>query len=177
LDVYDGYIYDSHVTTVCLDTVATLDGNTTLECLDIQIGCISPQTYIVALDSLQPNSTLTTLRLSPYRPFITLEDMKQVVSLVRKNHSLEVLDDGVSAYDKTGELGTLLRLNQAGRRYLITDAASIEKGVEVLIGVSDDLGCLFYHLLENPTLCDIEHQYNTNTWTDAHSNKRQRIQS
>jgi hypothetical protein len=54
-----------------------------------------------------------------------------------------------------------LRLNQAGRRYLIEDAASIAKGVEVLIGVSDDLGCLFYHLLENPPLCDIEHQYIT----------------
>jgi hypothetical protein len=30
-------------------------------------------------------------------------------------------------------------------RYLIEDTASIAKGVEVLIGVSDDLCCLRYH--------------------------------
>jgi hypothetical protein len=87
--------------------------------------------------------------------------MKELGPLLKKNYSLEVLDDDISAHDETGEVCTLLRLNQAGRRYLITDAASIAKGVEVLIGVSDDLGCLFYHLLENPTLCDIDHQYNT----------------
>jgi hypothetical protein len=67
-----------------------------------------------------------------------------------------------------------LRLNEVGRRYLINDAASIAKTSRVLIGVSDDVGCLFYHLLENPTLCDIEHQYNTKSGTGA-LNKRQRI--
>jgi hypothetical protein len=48
-----------------------------------------------------------------------------------------------------------------------------------LIGVSDDLGCLFYHLLENPMLCNIEYQCTTKSETGncAHSNKRQRIQS
>jgi hypothetical protein len=45
-----------------------------------------------------------------------------------------------------------------GNGYLIKDAASIAKGVEVLIGVSDDPGCLFNPLLENPTLCDIERE-------------------
>jgi hypothetical protein len=49
-------------------------------------------------------------------------------------------------------------LNQAERRYLIEDAASIAKGVELLIEVRINLSCLFYHLLENPTLCEIEHQ-------------------
>jgi hypothetical protein len=97
------------------------------------------------------------------------------ISLVKKNYSLTELDEGISAHDTTGEVGTLLRLNQAGRRYLINDAASVAKGVEVLIGVSYDLGCLFYHLLGNPTLCDIEHQYNTKSGTDVHLNKRQRI--
>jgi hypothetical protein len=62
-------------------------------------------------------------------------------------------------------------LNQAGRRYLIEDEASIVKGVEVLIGVSDDLGYLFYHLLENSgVLCIIEHQYNTKTSPERGSN-------
>jgi hypothetical protein len=165
-----------------LDTVATLNGNATLECLDIKIGIISQDTYCSALDSLEPNLALKTLRLSPVLASMGEKEMNKVVSLVKKNYSLAVLDNGVSALDKTGEVGTLLRLNQAGRRYLIRDAASIAKGVEVLIGVSDDLGCLFYHLLENPTLCDIEHQYNTKTKSETsttcpHSNKRQRVQS
>jgi hypothetical protein len=47
-----------------------------------------------------------------------------------------------------------MRLNEAGRRYLIEDGSSISKGVEVLSRVSNDINCIFLHLLENPTLCD-----------------------
>ena len=53
-----------------------------------------------------------------------------------KNYSLALLDDDVSARDKTGEVGTVLSLNQAERFYLIEDAASVANGVEVLIGVT-----------------------------------------
>jgi hypothetical protein len=56
------------------------------------------------------------------------------------------------------ELDTIFKLNRAGRRYLIQEGPeSIANGIEVLVAMRDDLGCLFYHLLENPTLCDIEH--------------------
>jgi hypothetical protein len=68
-------------------------------------------------------------------------------------------------------------LNQAGRRYLIEDVAPVAKGVEVLVAARDDLGCLFYHLLENPLLCDIEHRHvATGTTADelVPSSKRQR---
>jgi hypothetical protein len=47
-----------------------------------------------------------------------------------------------------------LRLNNAGRRYLIEDGASISKGVDVLSAVNDEIDCVFLHLLENPGLCD-----------------------
>jgi hypothetical protein len=165
---------DSHAATLCVDTVAMLEGNTTLECLDITSGGIGSDAYISALESLQPNMTLKILRLSPVLASMGVEEMHQVVSFLKKNYSLAGLDEGVSMHDKTGEVGALLRLNKAGRRYLITDAASMAKGVEVLIDVSDDLGCLFYHLLENPTLCDIQHQYNTKSGTGDHLNKRKR---
>jgi hypothetical protein len=166
-DEFDSYEdrFDSPVANLSFNSVAMLKGNTTLECLDIKSDGISPDAYFAALESLQPSSTLKTLRLSPIIASMGEAEMNQVVSLVRKNYSLAVLDEGVSANDETGELGILLRLNQAGRRYLIEDAASITKGVEVLISVGDDIGCLFYHLLENPTLCDIEHQYNTKSGT------------
>jgi hypothetical protein len=52
--------------------------------------------------------------------------------LVNKNYSLTMV---YLRKNKTGELGTLLRLKQVVRRYLIEDAACIAKGIEVLIGV------------------------------------------
>lgn len=46
-------------------------------------------------------------------------------------------------------------LNKAGRRYLLTDASSRAKGVAVLAGVASNLNYLYFHLLENPSLCDL----------------------
>lgn len=155
---FNGDALDPHVATLCFDSVAMLEKNTTLECLDIKSSGIGPDAYFAALKGFQRNTALKTLQLSPVLALMGEREMNLMVTLVKKNYSLAALDEGVSAHDKTGELGTLLRLNQTGRRYLIEDAASISKGVEVLIGVNNDLGCLFYHLLENPTLCDIEHQ-------------------
>jgi hypothetical protein len=53
-----------------------------------------------------------------------------------------------------GTVKAILRLNAAGRRYLIKDGSSISKGVDVLSVVSDEIDCVFLHLLENPSLCD-----------------------
>jgi hypothetical protein len=47
-----------------------------------------------------------------------------------------------------GGLRAILRLNEAGRRYLIQDGSSISKGVEVLSRVNIDINCVFLHLLE-----------------------------
>jgi hypothetical protein len=99
---------------------------------------------------------LKKLCLSPDLASFGNDEMKRVVSLIKKNYVLTELGKGVTGHDETGELHAILRLNQAGRRYLIEDAGSIPKGVEVLIDMRDDLDCLFYHLLENPLLCDIE---------------------
>jgi hypothetical protein len=51
-------------------------------------------------------------------------------------------------------MGAILRLNEAGRRYLVQDGSSISKGVEVLSSVTNDINCVFLQFLENPTLCD-----------------------
>ncbi len=52
-------------------------------------------------------------------------------------------------------MGAILRLNKAGRRYLIEDGSSISKGVEVLSRVNGDINCVFLHMLDNPRLCDL----------------------
>jgi hypothetical protein len=41
--------------------------------------------------------------------------------------------------------------NRAGRFGLIKDGSSISKGVDVLSAVSDEIDCVFLHLLENQT--------------------------
>jgi hypothetical protein len=43
---------------------------------------------------------------------------------------------------------------ESGRRHLIEDGSSISKGVNVLSAVSNEIDCVFFHLLENPRLCD-----------------------
>jgi hypothetical protein len=47
----------------------------------------------------------------------------------------------------------LTRLNKSGRCYLTTDAASQAAGLRVLGDVGRDLNCLYFHLQENPILC------------------------
>jgi hypothetical protein len=77
-------LVSQHVASVCFDTVSMLEGNTTLECLDIKSGGISPGAYLAALESLEPSSTLKTLRLSPFLASMGEEEMNQVVvSLIK----------------------------------------------------------------------------------------------
>jgi hypothetical protein len=150
---------DPKMATSCLAIVAFLQENYWLETLEICNVGITVETYITALEIVQMNAALKKLCLSPTLELFDDSEMKRVVALVKKNYFLAVLDEGVAEHDETGEVGSILRLTQAGRRYLIDDAGLIAEGVEVLIDVRDDLACLFYHLLENPILCDIEHQY------------------
>jgi hypothetical protein len=156
-----GEAMEPHVAPLCIDAAAILKDNTSLEILDIKTSnTISLNTYFAALESLQTNTILTTLHLHPKVDSVSDDGkIKHLTSLVKKNYGLESLDEGLIAHDTTGELGTILRLNQAGRRYLIEDVAPVAKGVEVLVAVRDDLGGLFYHLLENPLLCDIDHRH------------------
>jgi hypothetical protein len=159
-----------------------LKDNNSLESLDIKSndGGLRLDIYFTALESLQQKTTLKTLLLNPNLDSPTDEDveMKRLILIAKKNYVLQSLDEGFDTHDKTGELRTILRMNKAGRRYLIQDTGSItRKGVEVLVAVKDDLGGLFFNLLENPLLCDIEHR-GKNAVTIAHghvhSNKRQR---
>jgi hypothetical protein len=96
-------------------------------------------------------------------------------SLLKKNCTLSFWTKVcMHSYDPKRELGALLRLNKAGRHYLLDDVPSIVKGIKVLSDISDDLDCVFLHLLENPLLCDITRR-SIEAETDAHRKKRQRI--
>jgi hypothetical protein len=73
--------------------------------------------------------------------------------LLKTNYGLESLP-GINFMNQERYLDAILRLNRAGRRYLIEDGSSISRGVEVLSGVMYETNCVFLHLLENPGLCD-----------------------
>jgi hypothetical protein len=77
-------------------------------------------------------------------------------SILKKNYALESLPDiGLENESRDfDDVGAILRLNGAGRRYLIEDGSSISKGVEVLSRVNNEINYVFLPLLENPRLCD-----------------------
>jgi hypothetical protein len=62
----------------------------------------------------------------------------------------------------------ILKLNSSGRNYLEKDPENQLKGFDVLGKVSDSLDCLFFHLRENPMLC----QRKLPVPTEAMSQKR-----
>jgi hypothetical protein len=145
----------SDVGHLCIDTVSALAVNKSLEYLDIKINgdeSISSVDYLAALAALGPNTTLKALRLHPKLDSFDSDQVKELLSLIRKNYGLESLDDGLP--DPTGEVGYILRLNKAGRRYILRDLSSIPSSIGVFAGVSDDVNCVLVHMLENPRLCD-----------------------
>jgi hypothetical protein len=151
-----------HSPVSCLSAFRTyiatmLQENTSLENLSInesRDSRITAEEYFVLVMALQHNTTLKTLTFVYYGMLhLTEDEGKQMVSLLKKNYALESLP-GVYRKDLGGDAGAILRLNAAGRRYLIQDGSSVSKGVEVLSRVNNDMNCVLLHLLENPRLCD-----------------------
>jgi hypothetical protein len=155
----------SHITScvsaIHADIAAMLQENSSLQSLTFSCEdkIHSSQGLFEVVTALQHNTTLKSLSLFPNETFqLTYDESKQLASLLKKNYSLESLPDdflkNIFARVLVGDVGAILRLNAAGRRYLIEDGSSISKGVEVLSRVNDDINCVFLHLLENPRLCD-----------------------
>jgi hypothetical protein len=141
----------------CVGIAAMLRENASLESLSVQNSYsinIKAKDYFELVAALQHNTTLKSFKLNDHSTIRLNEDEdKQIASLLKKNYALETLPD-FDLEDRAGDVGAILRLNGAGRRYLVQDGCSISKGVEVLSKVNDDINCVFVHLLENPTLCD-----------------------
>jgi hypothetical protein len=148
---------ESRVSAFRIDIMAMLEENASLESLSIGgiLNRVKADEYIALVTALQHNKTLKTLSTYYCNGTIGLTDDedKQIAKLLKRNYTLESLLD-IKLKNKPGDVGAMLRLNAAGRRYLIEDGSSISKGVEVLCAVSNEINCVFLHLLENPTLCD-----------------------
>jgi hypothetical protein len=107
--------------------------------------------------ALQLNKTLKALHLGFGTPKLTDDEVNYLTSVVKKNCGLESLPALDSSKNRTGDLHSILRLNGAGHGYLLDSGSVVSKGVGVLSAVSDDLNCVFLHLLENPSLCNSGH--------------------
>jgi hypothetical protein len=148
----DHFVTESCFAAFCIDIAGMLQENASLESLTIEGSHkIKAKEYCVLITVLQQNMTLKTLSLHFFNRVLQLTDSedKQMAALLKKNYKLESLP-----FIQGGDMDALLRLNKAGRRYLIEDGFSVSKGVEVLCAVSSETNCVFLHLLENPTLCD-----------------------
>jgi hypothetical protein len=150
---------ESYVSAFRLGAVKVLE-NTFLESLTIESSGygIKVEALLALISALQLNTTLKTLGFQFHcfgNIYFTVDEVKQLVSILMKNYGLERLVPDIPCADD-GTVKAILRLNAAGRRYLIKDGSSIVKGVDVLSAVSDEIDCVFLHLLENPSLCDRE---------------------
>jgi hypothetical protein len=152
---------ESSVSVFRMYIAAVLQENTSLETLSIvnsKFPFVSRgEQYFAFIPALQHNKTLKTLTLNKNRISLLNDNWdknkdkdKKMASLLKKNYALERLP----SIGLVGDVGAILRLNEAGRRYLIEDGSSISKGVDVLSRVNNDINCVFLHLLENPRLCD-----------------------
>jgi hypothetical protein len=147
---------------LCGDIAAMLQDNASLESLairkiDITIK-IKAEEYFSLITTLQHNTMLKSLNLHGFRSThlistLTHDEDKQMAALLKKNYALESLP-GINLKNRASNVDAILRLNGAGRRYLVQDGSSISKGVEVLSMVNNHINCAFLHLLENPRLCD-----------------------
>jgi hypothetical protein len=137
-----------------IDVTAMLQENTSLESIFFRsFQVVKPEQCVALLTSLQQNTTLKKLQYNDGKVQLTHDEDKHMAKILKKNYALESLPS-IHPDNQPGDVGAILRLNEAGRRYLIEDGSSVSKGVRVLSAVSNDINCVFYHLLENPTLCD-----------------------
>jgi hypothetical protein len=148
---------------------AMLQENVSLERLSIPcVNEMKAEEYVALVTALRQNTTLKTLQLKhcyyPHR--LTDDEVKRIASLLKKNYTFQSLSGFALEKHRAGDVGAILRLNEAGRRYLIADGSSISSGVKVLSAVSNDINCVFWHLLENPLLCERSAVTDTNDSAD-----------
>lgn len=144
---------ESRVSTFRTQAASVLEENISLESLIITMSSRTTkiEDYYSVVSALHSNTTLTYLALEVGTARISGEQAKELTSIIKKNYGLTRI---AAIPNSMVDLHSILKLNRAGRRYLVDDGSSISKGVDVLSAVSDDINCLFLHLLENPRLCD-----------------------
>jgi hypothetical protein len=148
---FEKNVTESHATAIRMEVAAALRENESLETLSMTSLDAGLEDYLACVDAIHPNTALKSLELRYVPPGVDDDEMKDLIPVLKKNYGLEEIR-GLRL--GAGDVNSILQLNRAGRRYLIEDGSSILKGVAVLSRVSNDINSVFFHLLENPRLCD-----------------------
>jgi hypothetical protein len=156
---FEHNVTESHAATIRMEVLATLGENQSLRTLSMPTTDARFEDYLVCVAAVksnttlksQPNTALKSLRLHTAPFDMDDDEMKDLITVLKKNYGLE---EFAGLRHGAGDVNSILQLNRAGRRYLVQDGSSISKGVDVLTRVNDDINSVFFHLLENPRLCD-----------------------
>jgi hypothetical protein len=153
---FEENVTESHANAIRMEVPAALSDNESLETISMPCQVARFEDYVVFVTALERNTTLKRLLLYPfncvdYTYRADQDETKELIPVLKKNYGLEAIP---GLHHGAGDISSIFELNRAGRRYLVQDGSSISKGVDVLCGVSNDINSVFFHLLENPRLCD-----------------------
>jgi hypothetical protein len=147
---FNQIVSESQATAIRMELPAALHENGSLETLSVPSKDAGFEDYLAFVAALQPNTTLKRFRLHPLYS-MDEDETNGLFQVLKKNYGLEEIP---GLPHGAGDIHSILKLNRAGRRYLVQDGSSISKGIGMLSGVSNDIDSVFLHLLENPRLCD-----------------------
>jgi hypothetical protein len=152
---FEHNVMNSRVATIRMEVLAMLCENEceneSLETLEMIGEYAGLKDYLECVEAIQSNTTLKKLELHEEDYFVDPDEFEELIPVLKKNYGLEYF---LGLRIGAGDIGSIFDLNRAGRRYLVQDGSSISKGVDVLSRVSSDINSVFFHLLENPRLCD-----------------------
>jgi hypothetical protein len=151
---FEENVTKSHASAIRMEVAAALHENESLENLFMPTRAAGLSDYLLFVAAIQPNTTLKKLQLHYQQFSLGGDEMKEFVSVLKKNYGLEGFPALHLGREGAGDIRSILDLNRGGRRYLVQDGSSISKGVAVLSRVSSNINSVFLHLLENPRLCD-----------------------
>jgi hypothetical protein len=129
---------ETRVSTFRTQAASMLEQNTSLESLTMLSEHTKIEDYFSVLTALQSNTTLKHLVLGFSNVQMTDDEANELTSIVKKNYGLQSVR---AIPNQMVELRAILRLNEAGRKYLVKDGSSISKGVDEVMrqtGCRDD---------------------------------------
>jgi len=93
--------------------------------------------------------------------FANGEEIREIIYQLKRNFWLcacplpRCCDPYASTQEKHQytEVQIVLKLNKAGRKYLVENRWSKERAVGVLVQISDDLEAIYFHVREHPEMC------------------------
>lgn len=148
-------------------------GHSTLHTIDLFKTCMPEECFVRFLGFLgdgkptmtiiAPMGSIPPPLLSQPRHFVLSQDaLEKAVETAKLKFcafNLKNVEDGsdsnvLARSQASRNLRSYMKLNHAGRRHIKDTPGNVDDSIKILGQVSDDLDCVFLHLLECPFLCE-----------------------